>query len=498
MKKKLAALLCGVMCMGAFSGCSSTELAYLQMSRELVDTMSTCTVEGKIDAKVDLDALEAFAEKVTGEESYYDLSGKKNLTVDYDMTMNFNTLAYEMSFDVACDGKQYDLGTLYYGLNDGIYVTSDTLLGVYQLAGSVSDMYDGTYVMSDAFAKDLQKVLAQDKYIELMSAEEMTGGAAMPDMNYGDLYDAAFTFYEDVLDGFETGMITASNGGYKIQANGRQTAELLTKLVDFIAAHPEQVLDATEVYMQAVMDTMPVSQDNAAAKEELTAMFAEARNSKEEFVGVVQEIGSMLKEVLAEDSVQAVLDGFRYEADVKKTGNGFASTEQYTLKNGKQQVATLKNVSTVTKATADVAFPKSGISAADLKDKLIALEGKYNPVTGVAFSWGWEDENCEATVYTMREDAAIFDTGAEWADLVVENGRTYLPLRLTAELLQEEVGWDKTTRTAYIMQDGKRVDMQGKLVDGTAFVAVRDFEKLGYTVTYSAYEDILKEVLIEK
>lgn len=98
----------------------------------------------------------------------------------------------------------------------------------------------------------------------------------------------------------------------------------------------------------------------------------------------------------------------------------------------------------------------------------------------------------------MRKDAAIFDTGAEWADLVVENGRTYLPLRLTADLLQEEVGWDKTTRTAYIMQDGKRVDMQGKLVDGSAFVAVRDFEKLGYTVTYSAYEDVLKEVLIEK
>ena len=32
MKKKLAALLCGVMCVGAFSGCSTDELGYLKMA----------------------------------------------------------------------------------------------------------------------------------------------------------------------------------------------------------------------------------------------------------------------------------------------------------------------------------------------------------------------------------------------------------------------------------------------------------------------------------
>ena len=42
MKKKLAALLCGVMCVTAFTGCSRTELAYLKMSKDLMDTMSSC------------------------------------------------------------------------------------------------------------------------------------------------------------------------------------------------------------------------------------------------------------------------------------------------------------------------------------------------------------------------------------------------------------------------------------------------------------------------
>ena len=32
------------------------------------------------------------------------------------------------------------------------------------------------------------------------------------------------------------------------------------------------------------------------------------------------------------------------------------------------------------------------------------------------------------------------------------------------------------------MKDGERIDMKGKLKDGRAFVGVRDFEKLGYTI----------------
>ena len=41
MKKKLAALLCGVMCVGAFSGCSTDELGYLKMAANAMDTMKT-------------------------------------------------------------------------------------------------------------------------------------------------------------------------------------------------------------------------------------------------------------------------------------------------------------------------------------------------------------------------------------------------------------------------------------------------------------------------
>ena len=55
MKKKLAALLCGVMCVGAFSGCSTDELGYLKMAANAMDTMKTCEVKGTMQADINFD-----------------------------------------------------------------------------------------------------------------------------------------------------------------------------------------------------------------------------------------------------------------------------------------------------------------------------------------------------------------------------------------------------------------------------------------------------------
>ena len=171
MKKKLAALMCGVMCVTAFTGCSSTELAYLKMGSDLMDTMSSCVVEGTMQADIEFDALNVMSKdvaKATGVENDgvdTGLNGKKSLKVDYEMNMNIDRMEYDMAFDVTYGGKTYDLGRLYYSLDKGIYVTSDTLWGIYQVAGSVMDGYEDHYVMSDAFAKDFKAVLAEDKYI---------------------------------------------------------------------------------------------------------------------------------------------------------------------------------------------------------------------------------------------------------------------------------------------------------------------------------------------
>ena len=180
MKRKLAALLCSVMCISAFTGCSTTELAYLNMSREMIDSMSSCAVDGTMQADIDFDGLNDFSKDMTeilygeGYGTETGLTGKKSLKVDYDMNLNLEAMEYDMSFDVIYDGKTIDLGKMYYSLEKGVYVTSDTLWGVYQIYLDMADKTD-SYIMSEAFAQDFRKVLAEEKYIELASMEQLTG-----------------------------------------------------------------------------------------------------------------------------------------------------------------------------------------------------------------------------------------------------------------------------------------------------------------------------------
>lgn len=512
MKKKLAALLCGVMCVGAFTGCSGTELSYLKMSKDMLDTMKMCKVEGTMQADVDFDALGDFANdvaKATRDEigaivSEGDLpAGKKSVTVDYDMNMNLDTLEYDMGFDVTYEGKKYDMGDLYYSLTDGVYVTSDTIWGVYQMAGDLMEDYEDSYLYTDAFAKDLKAALAQDKYIALVSAEEMTGldmDEVMPEKGFGDIYDAAVTFYEDVLKGFESGMIKEIPNGYAIEANGQQAAELLVKLLDFAAENPDQMIDATEKYMNAVMEQMPTGtpEEAAAAKEEIKELFATARASRDDFIAAAEDMSDALAEIIKEDGVAKVLNSISYKAEETKTDKGFASSSSIDVKNQGKQVLSLTTKATVQKSNGTVVMPKSGVSIDDLSERLGALENKYNPVTGVSVSWGWDGNASEAELYAFRSEVSFFGNNSAVADLIVKDGRAYLPLRVICDTLGETVGWENATKTPYVMQDGKRIDMKGLLQDGKAFVGVRDFEKLGYTVTFASYEEGYKEAVIEK
>lgn len=517
MKKKLAALLCGVMCVTAFTGCSRTELGYLKMSSDLLDTMSSCTVDGTMQADIDFDALQAMAgdvAKATGVENKLEesgLNGKKTLKLNYDMNMNIDKLEYDMAIDVVCDGKDYDMGKLYYSLDKGVFVTTDTLWGAYQIYRDLADGKENQYIMSDAFAKDFKAVLAEDKYIELISMEDLTGmdmESVVPKQNMSALYDAVFTFYENVLDGFETGMVKEINGGYQIKADGRQVAQLLADLLHFVADNPEQVIDATEAYMMTVMDSMTVGtpEEMAAAKEEMTALFATGRASQTEFVTAVEQVAAMVESLMQSPGADIIMDSFDYVGTVKKVGGGLDSVSACTVKYQGKTVCKLVSDSKLKKENVQIFFPVNSITVEELSEKLANLENKYNPVTGVSITWGMYGENEYADINTMRSlaESSYFGNDYNCSELMIENGRAYLPLRLIAGTLGEEVGWENSTKTPYVVQGGKRIDMKGKLQDGRAFVGIRDFEKLGYTVSYTSHKDDYnsdfnyKEVLIGK
>ena len=410
--------------------------------------------------------------------------GRKTMQMDYDMNLDMDTMKYDMSFDVNYEGKKYDLGTVYYSLTDGVVVTTDTLLGAYQLAGAVEEKND-SYLFTEAFARDFKAALGQQKYITLISAEDMTG-VDMEGVSMSGLQDAVFTFYEDVFKGFETGMVKKISGGYAIQADGQQVAQLMINMLDFIGKNPEQVLNATEAYMMTVMDSMNVSaEDKAQIKEG----FAELKASEQDFVDGASDLSAMLKEIVKEPSISMVLDSFKYNAEVKQLAEGFRSTEVYDVTHNGKRVAKITTDSTMMSSNETVTIPNGGMKLEELQNQMARLENKYNPVVGVIATWGWGGDNEASLQANRKEGSAVFGGNYDYTDLVVKNGRAYLPLRDICDMLGEDVGWEKATKTAYVMQNGKRVNMNVLLQDGKAFVGVRAFEQLGYTVTYTLQED---------
>lgn len=260
----------------------------------------------------------------------------------------------------------------------------------------------------------------------------------------------------------------------------------MINMLDFIGKNPEQVLNATEAYMMTVMDSMNASAED---KSQIKEGFAELKASEQDFVDGASDLSAMLKEIVKEPSISMVLNSFKYNAEVKQLAEGFRSTEVYDVTHNGKRVAKITTDSTMMSSNEIVTIPKGGMTLEELQNQMARLENKYNPVVGVTVTWGWGGDNEASLEANRKEGSAVFGGNYDYTDLVVKNGRAYLPLRDICDMLGEDVGWEKTTKTSYVMQNGKRVNMNVLLQDGKAFVGVRAFEQLGYTVTYTPLED---------
>lgn len=510
MRKKLAALLCAVMCITAFTGCSNAELGYLQMSVDMLKNMEVCEASGKVNVDLDVDAMKEYVTDIsktaggTDEdiaeslEELKDFSGKKSVVLDYTVKMNMDTLNYFMDMDMTYGGKKYDMGDMYFGFTDGIYVSGKTVWGMYELTKDMVGADESSYLLDENFAKELKATLDESKYINLMSMAELglteeELAKASPEDGFGGLYTAVFDFYKNAFSGFSTDMISEVSGGYKIQADGKAVAKLFVNLLDYVGNNPDTVLAATTTYMMEVMKLSNASEEEIAT---IKAQFDAVKEDTESIKAGTDMVKMMVEEAIAEPTVSKVLDSFAYEATVTKSGTTFNTKETFNITNGSKNVLKVTTDSKMKPGSGKVVMPTESVSASDLEEKLVALTEKYNPVTAVSVLWGWEGDT-EAMLTKERAEVSFASEDTEMTDYVVKDGRVYLPLRVICEAMGETVEWNKADKTAYVVREDAKTAMQGVLQDGTSFISVRDFEKLGYTVEFKTV-DGLKEATVSK
>ena len=107
----------------------------------------------------------------------------------------------------------------------------------------------------------------------------------------------------------------------------------------------------------------------------------------------------------------------------------------------------------------------------------------------IAMKITWQGESGQAQVFVRPVGAAESSVDDGLYDFHNIDGRMYLPMRKICERLGELVDWDPVLGRAYVVRGENKIDMTGVLVDGTTFIKIRDFEKLGYLVDYYVDND---------
>lgn len=479
MKKKLTILLSILMVSTSLTGCSQAERGYLNMSKQIASSSEYQTI-GSFSCEIDFDALAALADQAAEqfmEEDAYGsgmsagnafsevgLTGTKKIEAHYNMIVDMkSTTAIWADFDLEFDGKAYKMGDLYFDMVKGLYVSKDLLIGIYDLSRDLNPKGWDSYFYSDEYRNELLKALEGSEYVSYDISEEQNAEIAAEietiSLYNKESYEAAYQFIESAFSGFTTGIVSQTKDGYKISLSGKQGKKLMAEMLQYLADNTGNIMDAYKEYASVTMKNMPglTEEEKTAANDEFEEIFSQ--NNKI----LVSSYLAMAKQMFVESDKARYIDfinGFQYEAALKKSGNKYVSLQEATLKDGKKTIFAFNSQSEIMIEQGTVALPalpEAKVSFDDMSDAIDTIENKYNPVATATIEW-WNDD--------------------------YESAKLYVPMRSILENLGEQVAWNPNEKKAYVVRSDKQIEMTGIKKNGVTYIKVKDFEKLGYTVSY--------------
>ena len=503
MKRKIALVLCLALVAFTFLGCSQAELGYLNLAKEM--SAQSYEMAGQITGEIDFDVLKSIEEKamakIAENEPYMgaqevglfgSMTGKKDITIHYTAKVK-DSIALYGDFDVSMGGKNYPLGDVYFDMTDGAYVSKALLMGVYDLSKDLAPEYADTYFYSKEYRAELEQALGKEAYIGMNWGDRFLAADIEEYLNMtppmtSAIYDDAAEFLKTAFSGFTTGAVSTVPGGYKITLSGQQMQTLLKDALLYVVGNIDQFMDAYKIYMQKFMGMMDLPEDENMEAEMDMLFGQEAR------VAVAAAAGGMRQALIEAQSAGYLdfMDGAKYEAIVKKSGSTYTQTEELSLKDGGRTALLLDTEARLTIKDVNIDSPAAFTSFGTVEKAVAELEEKYNPVKEASISW-WKDSDPETYLwswadidYTRAENGPLSpQTEYDFSEYRIIDGNLYVPLRGICETFGETVTWDNAAKKAYVVRGGERIEMTGMLEYTTTFVKVRDFEKLGYTVSYS-------------
>lgn len=464
----LALLVVLALSIGLLSGCSQEEIGFINLLNQ-VNNLKVYETEQTLALSIsDLPA------GIAGDES--NVAMIQNVLSQYSLKdtvrMNTNSGLWDGKVFLVnkTTGTEQELLS-YLGSGETLYFKVDTLVSLAKTLGN-PEINSKLALLGDA------------RYVSISAKEfaELTG-----DPNAAAAFDFSNVhrqqnLYKEMMDGlsrkvfdkYSTGTIRKSNNQYILTMDKKAVLDNLVPMLTYSINNIEKIqsfstdflnnLDAQEL---ALLSLTP--EIRQAAVEGIDKAVPDIISNREQYL---KEITAITPDV--EQGLEFIGDDSKMTLAIEKTGDqeytqatdltfSFAdpADSSETLGFRLEGVSIARAIAPFT-----VEVPTSGVvSLTELNDKLprvVEIDTEYGEYH---FAQGLKSDSGEVETKIIK-------------------GSTYLLLRDASTALTVNVGWDSKLKQAYVLKDGKTTNLTAVVVQGRAFVKIRDFEKLGYKVSW--------------
>lgn len=467
------------------AGCSMNDLGFMKLYTELAQ-LKSYTQSGEYSMEINTGALYSYA---------YEEEESEPIRINLDYTANVKQseedFYLDMTLHFGLDGKKkpYELNVLF--ADDVLTIPVDDCITLIMLSHQFGGLSDG--LCADIRA-ELEQELAPYDYVVLDLKETYGASGGLNSMLYGGTpmtMGAAASMGGEIsalylngiaamFQGLESGMTSSVSNGYALEITPDNGLALVSSVVDYAVTNKTQIFTELMKLIKGLKSYYPDEM-----KDSLDMMIEEMEADEQGFYDLIDDIaqgygemGTFEKEMMA-----LAFKGSYAKETITKSGKTYTNVEDVNLTYQGNPVFLLKGSAKSTVSTS-ISTKSWNVKAPITVEELSALsddvERRVNYLTGIEFSW-WNGSD-GSWVYSTGQ----LVEGTSWThiDSQLKEKTLYIGARDFCEEFGEEIIWDNAAKKAYVIRGDEKIEIAGSLEYTTLYVPAREFEKLGYTVSY--------------
>lgn len=473
-KRVLKALCVGLILLfslSIFAGCSREEIGYYNMMKSIATMKGSVEVSSNIKLEITADNPE-WQEMVGSSDMAKALSGMQIVVTE---KANLDDMSEEMNVTLIIGKKETNIGTI--KLVDGIlYFNNKEMLKALKGILPVE-----TYNAVEKATQGKEWISVDMMEFSLDRDNPLAG-------NFGEESRAILDTYFDFMDsvflrgyrGYSSGLVQKAGDGYRLTMTDEDLAEFIRTAGLYSVANIKDVGAALKSFINntSAEERELLFGTTGITAADIDELIRETAENKGEFNEAIDAIAYSF-----DQSFLPLIKGSKYVQTIEGTEVGYLNSVELVLnindENSDNVIHFLVKGMSSTKRVSNVKItaPEDVIAWDAMKKDMPSSKG-----IRIFYDKSYVmNEKIELGITSIPQDHKFgFMTG-----FLEKDGSRYYPLRQIGEVLGHEVGWSEAGQTAYVVNEaGARVSFTGIEKDGTTYIKIRDFEKIGYTVEW--------------